>query len=195
MTEGYNDAFIEKYIGQDNILAYKKTELYQEYYANIINNEEMLPAVIDVVKNDFIDRDKIDEIYSQIHLLGIYERFAVLIIGVSAKITKIYYYGGWSWYFTNIKSKRKSYNFNSESLSNIKDKDYNIPYEEVFLSGFKAFEELFYVEHNEVFNSIELNQIETTIDNLNNVINNFNYELKKILDEIKNKVPNNPYMT
>lgn len=189
MTEGYNDEFIEKYIGQDNILAYKKTELYQGYYAEIIKNEEMLPAVIDVVKNDFIDRDKIDEIYSQIHLLGLYERFAVLLVGVSAKITKIYCYGGWSWHFTNLKSKRKRSNFNSETLSHIKDKDYNIPFEEVFLSGFKAYEELLHIEHNEEFNSTELNQLETTIENLNTAIANLDNAWKKILDEMKNTNP------
>ena len=189
MTEGYNDAFIEKYIGHENILAYKKTELYQGYYADIIKNEEMLPAVVDVVKNDFIDRDKIDEIYSQIHLLGIYERFAVLLVGISAKITKIYCYGGWSWYFTNIKSKRKSYNFSSKSLSQIKDKDYNIPFEEVFLSGFKAYEEILYLEHNEEFNSSELNQLKTTIDNLNTAIENLNNALNEIIDEKKNTSP------
>lgn len=174
MTEGYSDAFIDKYIGQDNINAYQQTELYKEYYADIIKEEEMLPSVLDVVKDDYIDRNKIQEIYTQIHLLGIIDMIAVAIVEISEKTSKVYCYGGWNWYFTNTKSKRISSNVNSEDFEVFKDNEkYNVTYEEVFLSGFEVSKENFYIEHNEEFDLMEIEKIRTLVVYFNTITEYF----------------------
>lgn len=179
MTEAYGDSFVEKYIGEDNIAAYKKTDLYQQYFNAIIKGEEMCPSVLNVVKDDYIDRSKIEEIYSQIHLLGIYEKIAVAFVELTEKISNIYIYGGLTWYFTDIESKRRSTGHNSNDFKNIKDKKYNISFQEVFLSGLEVCGELFYLEHNEKFNSSEINQ-------LNSIVENFNTSYQQLKDEVQN---------
>ena len=168
MTEGYSDAFIDKYIGQDNIIAYKQTDLYKELYDAIIKGEEMLPSVLDIVKNDYIDRSKIHEISSQVHLLEIIDIIAVALVEISEKISKIYCYGAWNWYFTNTQSKRISSNINSENFEIFNgSKKYNITYEEVFMSGMEISKENFYIEHNEKFNLKEIEKISVLVKYFN----------------------------
>lgn len=174
MTEGYSEAFIEKYIGEENIAAYKQTEIYKNHYEAIIKEEEMLPSVLDVVKDDYIDRNKIHEIQTQIHLLNIIDIIAVAIVEVTEKISKIYCYGGWSWYFTNTQTKRKSSNINSEDFEIFKDTEkYNIVYEEVFMSGIKISEDNFYIEHNEELDFKEIEKISALVKFFNIMTEHF----------------------
>lgn len=174
MTEGYSDAFIEKYIGNENIIAYKQTEIYKDHYEAIIKEEEMLPSVLSVVKDDYIDRSKIQEIQTQIHLLGIIDIIAVAIVEVSDKISKVYCYGGWSWYFTNTQTKRISSNINSEDFEIFKDSEkYNVVYEEVFMSGIKISEENFYIEHNEELDLKEIEKISALVKFFNTMTEHF----------------------
>lgn len=174
MTEGYSEEFIEKYIGNENIIAYKQTEIYKFHYEAIIKEEEMLPSVLDVVKDDYIDRDKIQEIQTQIHLLGTIDIIAIAIVEVSEKISKVYCYGGWNWYFTNTQTKRKSSNINSQDFEIFKDSDkYNVLYEEVFMSGIKISEENFYIEHNEELDSKEIEEISALVNFFNIMTEHF----------------------
>lgn len=170
MTEGYSEAFIEKYIGEENIAAYKQTEIYKNHYEAIIKEEEMLPSVLDVVKDDYIDRNKIHEIQTQIHLLSLVDIIAVAIVEVSEKISKIYCYGCWNWYFTNNQSNRLSSNIDSDDFEIFKGNEkYNVTYEEVFLSGFEISKENFYVEHNEKFDEKEIEVIKALVKYFNSL--------------------------
>lgn len=167
MTEGYSDVFIEKYIGIDHIEAYKKTDLYKSHYDTIITEDEMLPSVVDVVKHDYIDRTKIDEIISQKHLLSNHDLVAVSLISYSEKIAKVYCIGGFHWYLTNNQTKRKKTAWSSEDFTIFKNANvkYNLNYDEAFLSYISVSEEDYYIEHNEEFteNEIaELDKISTT---------------------------------
>lgn len=148
MSEAYREGFIEKYIGTENIEDYKKTELYKSHYDYFMTEEEMLPAVVDVVKSQYVDRFKISEITSQNHLLSQHDRIAVTLFLFSEKIVKIYCLGGFLWYFTNADSKRTRTSWSSEDLKISNDK-MNIPYDEVFLSHIKIEKEDYYIEHNE----------------------------------------------
>ena len=179
MTEGYSDEFIEKYIGNENISAYKLTDMYKGIYETIIKEEEMLPSVLDVVKDDFIDRNNIKEIYSQFHILSPFEKIAVTLVGISEKISNIFFYKGLSWYSTNTKSKKISSGFHSKDLTIIKDKEFNVGYDEVFLSRFEVYSEMFHIEHNEKFDPIEISQINLMIDK-------FNKEYQQLQDNIQN---------
>lgn len=102
MTEGYSNEFIVNYIGLEHINSYKQTELYKAHFDSIICQEEMLPSVLDIVKHDYVDMTKIDEIFSQKHLLGQHDLVAVALFAYSEKIVKVYCIGGFHYYFTNI---------------------------------------------------------------------------------------------
>jgi hypothetical protein len=178
LTRGFSDDFISNYIGVENIMAYKQTGMYQGHYDSIMKEEEMLPSVLDIIKHEYIDKSKIDEILSQKHLLGQHDLIALELVIFSEKIVKVYCIGGFKWYFTNNTSNRISSSFHSIVLSDLKEqKDkFNSKYDEVFLSYLIANDEVFlsyliandedyFIEHNEEFiekEILELKKISTT---------------------------------
>lgn len=157
LTEGYTEDFVKKYIGMKHIKEYKKTDLYIDHYETFIKLEEMLPAVVDLVKYEYIDRNKIDEILSQKHLLSAKEAITVVLVLFSEKIAKVYC--GLSWYHTNIDSKRSKKSWSSDDFTTEKVKQ-NTPYDEVFLTHFNIGSEDYFVEHNEKFDKTELTNIQ-----------------------------------
>jgi len=69
MTKGYSNEFVEKYIGNEHIENYKSTQLFKLHYDYIIQDEAKKYYTSDVVKNQYIDKTKIQEILTQKHLL------------------------------------------------------------------------------------------------------------------------------
>lgn len=159
MTESYSDSFLEKYIGQNHINAYKETDLYKSHYECFIQNEEMSPAVTDLVKNDFVDRTKIDEIIKQKHLLGAHELVALALFSFSKKIAKIYCIGGFHFYFSDTKSVRSRLGWSSKDFKVFENnpQKFNKKYDEAYLSYFSKWEEEYFIEHNEEFSEDEIN--------------------------------------
>lgn len=150
MTESFTSEFIQKYIGQRNIELYKQTNLYQGYYNDIIKNEEIIPPVLSLVKDDFIDRTACEEILTQKHLLNKNDIVAITMTMLLQNLTKIYCIGGFHWYFTSTESVRKNQSYNSEDFDKFKNNTpiYNSNYYEVFLSAIKIGDEEYYLEHN-----------------------------------------------
>lgn len=55
MTEPYTSEFVDEYIGQQVIAAYKKTNMYQDTYDSFIVEEKKNEATFNVVKHQYID--------------------------------------------------------------------------------------------------------------------------------------------
>ncbi|PWW02505.1 hypothetical protein DFQ01_109130 [Paenibacillus cellulosilyticus] len=169
LTEPYTEEFVVKYIGSENIEAYKRTELYSTIHQAIMKETKMLPAVVDVVKNHYVDREIANEILSQSDLLGYMDMFVVLAFGLSNKIAIIYAYDGMRSYFSNIKTVRQHIGYNSLTFKEIKrsNKHYNVMFEEAFLSYINANGEDLYLEHNEPFDEEEYSYIVKMLTDLN----------------------------
>ncbi len=163
MTEVYPEKFIEVYIGAKHIENYKKTDIYNEYYKSLITKEKMLPCTTKLVKNQYIDRNKIDKIVSQSHLLSRTDIIAVSISSLSEKVTTIYVDLGLLFYFTNIESVREDSGFSSEDFMEIKELNFNIntKYGKAYLSYIKVGEEDYYIEHNKKFSQKEYDALKT----------------------------------
>ncbi len=162
MTRGYDDDFIENYIGKENIEQYKKTDFYQSFYEQIIQNEAKNEYVTNVVKHQFIDKTKIDIILKQKHLLSKNDLVAVILCAFSEKVSKIYCIGGLQMYFSSTKSKRKSMSLNSLDFKKFEENEnnYNLTYDEVFISTIKLYDEIYFIEHNTEFDTNEINELE-----------------------------------
>lgn len=118
----------------------------------------MFPSVVYLVKDQYINRKKIDEILRQKHLLSETDIIAVLLAKFSDKISKIYCNGGLFWYHTDVHTKRKKHDLNGKDFTPEKFKinQYNVPYDEVFLSYIKVNGEDYYIEHNLEFSKEEI---------------------------------------
>jgi len=183
MTGAFNEDFVAKYIGEQHIASYKKTELYKGNYDHFIKQEEMLPSVVDVVKNDYISRDRIEEIISQVHLLSYHERGAVAIVHINPKVAKVYCINGWHTYLTELRSKRTLMKWGSDDFEFAKQgKDlFNKPYDEAFLSAIKLWNEFFYLEHNEILTPDEIAQLHLLEETTNEQYLNFEKEINEVV--------------
>lgn len=158
MTRGYSEDFINEYIGNKNIENYKKTKIFKEFYDDIIKREKKLHSVAKVAKDQYINKEKIPEILTQAHLLSFHDRVAVFFADISSKVSKIYCFGGLMPYFTNTKTIRNDMSWSSEVFNNFEKNEihHNLPYDEAFITLQKVQDEIFFIEHNELFTQEEL---------------------------------------
>jgi hypothetical protein len=161
LTLAYSEEFIEKYIGNEYIENYKKTQMYINHYEDIMKEEEKLPCVVDVVETQYIDKNKINIILSQKHLLSKTNIIAVLIADFSEKVAKIHCHNGLLSYFTSTKTVRKSFKFSSRDLQKVKKSNsyINRKYDEAYLTYIKIYEEDYFIEHNEKFSHNEIQEL------------------------------------
>ncbi len=161
LTEPYGEAFAEEYIGEETLGAYRNTNLFLEAYNFFIGQEKKTEAVFNIVKYQYIDTGKMDEIFQQFCLLSRDDIISVLLVHASAKVTKVYCDGGLPIYHTERKTNRVA-----ESWSNLDFKKFadaedkiNQPYDEALISVFALDGKLYYAEHNEPLEEEEVGQI------------------------------------
>lgn len=174
MTEAYKNEFVEKYITNETLKDYKKTEMYINHYNGHITEEKKNYAVFDIMKHQVIDTTKRKEILSQIHLLDNTNKIATYIALISKKVVKIYTYGGLQMYFTDRKTNRKALSWDGMEFKQFEESNekFNQNYDEVFISVFTYNigdnkQESFFVEHNECLNDYDINLIkELSVDKI-----------------------------
>jgi len=162
MTRGYDDEFIQEYIGKKNIESYKETEVYKNHFDSIIAEEPKNIFATNVVKDQFINKEKINEILVQKHLLGQHDLVAVILCGFSEKVAKIHCIGGMHMYFSSTKSKRKSWNYNGLDFKRFKESEhnFNLEYDEAFITTINLYNHLYFIEHNNRFIKSEIDELE-----------------------------------
>ena len=161
MTEPYSDEFVKKYIGEETVEQYKKTDMYTGLYESFINDEKKNEAAFDVMKHQYIDSKRFDEISSQFHLLSKGDAICVLLVEACVKVVKVYRYNGFLMYFTDRKTNRKATSWSGADFKKFAeaDKRMNQAYDEAFISVFIFGEEHYYIEHNEVLVRDEIDTI------------------------------------
>ena len=110
------------------------------------------------MKHQYIDTKKIDEIYSQLHLLKREDIVAVLLAASSLKVVKIYACDGMLMYFTDRTSKRKKLSWSGADFKGFCESKnlMNQAYDEAYISVFQFLDINFFVEHNEILNNEDL---------------------------------------
>lgn len=159
LTEPYTQDFLDRYIDKKYIEDYKNTELYKGYFSYFNSLEKQSLVISNIIKENYVDISKYDEILKQFHLLSSQEQIIVKIFKISDKISDIYLNGMPISYSSNTKSNRKEFNYNSEEFEGFKNK-INSKYDNVYMSVFTIKDDDYYLEHNEVLNSSEIKNIE-----------------------------------
>lgn len=164
ITEPYSEEFVDKYIGKDNLEAFKTTKIYKDFCASLGDNEKQNEAVFHLIHEQYYNRNKMDDYMAQLHLCSFVDRIAMCIFTISNKISQIFV-DGIHWYFSEIKSNNKNRGITlgssyydelfSKSVSN-----YNLPYYNVYLSRCFINKDYTYFEHNEVLSEAEIKCID-----------------------------------
>ena len=161
MTEPYTSEFVDEYIGQQVIAAYKKTNMYQDTYDSFIVEEKKNEATFNVVKHQYIDTRRIDEILPQLHLMTTSDIICTLIASASDKVIKIYALAGLSMYFTDKHTNRKSMSWAGADFKRFAEAENktNQSYDEAYISVFQFENGNYFVEHNELLESSDCESI------------------------------------
>lgn len=164
ITAPYGQSFINKYLDENVIAAYKQTDIFKGYYEELSTYEKQNDAVYDLIHWQLIERKHIDEYEKQAHLLSIHDKLALILVFISQKVSNCYLMDGFLWYYTETKSLR---NNSSTTLGNsyyenlfTEKLNYNLPFDNVFISRCRAFGETHYFEHNEPLSEQEITLIE-----------------------------------
>lgn len=172
ITEAYESEFVEKYITNQTLEDYKKTDIYINHYNRHITEEKKNYPVFNIMKYQVIETTKRKDILSQIHLLDNVDKIATYIALISEKVIKVYTYGGFQMYFTDRKTNRKAFSWDGMEFKQFEENNdkFNQNYDEVFISVFSYDignnkQESFFVEHNERLSDYDINLIrELSVD-------------------------------
>lgn len=158
ITEGFNEDFLDFYIGKKNCNKLKQTQLYQNLFKEIIKTDPKNEFTTYVVKDRFIDKKHIKEILDQSNLLSNHEFISVLISSLSEKISIVYAGGIFNMFFSSTQSNRINLTWDSNVFDEIKDKaqNYNLNFDNVFISKVQILEEVYFFEHNEKLENYEM---------------------------------------
>ena len=161
LTNPYSQEFIEKYIGEDTVQAYKTTQLYQIQYQWFMNHERQSESVNYVLKDQYIDTMHIGELLAQSHLLDDTSLGAVELCAQSEKVCKVYTQDGWFNFWTDRSSVRKKMNWNGlEFMAYSKNSvAWNMPYDEAYLSYVDLRGIRLLMEHNTPFSDEEIRSL------------------------------------
>ncbi len=161
MTEPYSADFVEEYIGNNTIEAYKTTDLYVGTYEYFIKDEKKSEPVFNVVKNQYIDSREMDSLLSQLHLMTIDDAICTLIVYACDKIVKLYTCQGLLTYFTEKNTNRKELSWSTAEFKKFSDEDdkINQPFGEAYISVFIFNSSYYYAEHNDLLVNEDLARI------------------------------------
>lgn len=161
MTDPYNEEFVKKYIGVSTIEQYKRTELYVGTYDSFSSEEKKNEATFNVMKHQYIDSSRLDEIFAQLHLLPKDDIISVLLISSCKKAVKIYGSHGLRMYFTDRNTNRKAMSWSGLDFKCFSEAEnlVNQPYDEAYISVFRFDDTPYFVEHNELLTVDEIGQM------------------------------------
>lgn len=166
MTDPYSKQFVEKYIGELTIEQYKSTDLFMTTYESFLNDEKKNEATFNVMKHQYIDSMRFDEIFKQLYLLSKDDIVCVLLVAASKKVVKVYCYNGLAMYFTDRKTNRLAMSWSGIEFKNFAESEIliNQVYDEAFISVFHFDNSNYFVEHNELLSEEEIKQIVDSVE-------------------------------
>lgn len=179
LTDPYNEAFVRKYIGESLIEQYKQTDIYKSTYNSFLTREKKTEAVFDVMKHQYIDTNKLDKIFKQLHLLSKDDIICVLLVFACVKVVKVYCTESIFMYFTDRKTNRTTMSWSGMDFKRFAEAESSVnqPYDEAYVSVLRFDGTPYFVEHNDPLITEEVGQMVgfvadalSKID-LNNIIN------------------------
>ncbi|MCM1296070.1 MAG: hypothetical protein NC311_11060 [Muribaculaceae bacterium] len=161
MTEPYSEDFVNEYIGAEILKEYKSTDYYSSTRQLFESEEKKNEAIFSIIKHQYIDTKKFNDIFKQFHLLPMYDAISTLIVYICSKVTKVYTCDGLMMYFTDRNTNRTKMSWDSRDFKNFQNaqEKINQQYDEVFISVFKFKNDYYFVEHNELLENEDIAKI------------------------------------
>ena len=174
MTEPIPVDVFEEILSIDILGKIKETEYYKEVKKYFLNQEKLNEATYGVIREQFFDVQRLNEIEKQSHLLNIVENLIlhILLAGINASYFYPKNYDVFG-YITSYKAKKHldSWSFSQfdKYLSNPGKQ--NISWNDMYISIFPLFDSYLIIQHNEPFSDKEIRVIKANVDSVNQQYN------------------------
>ena len=186
MTEPIDTTFFENILGLSDIVSkIKSSNYYKDFVSYFEEKEEMLPVRYSVIREQFWNIDKLNEIENQFHMLSTDEKFMFNILKSGIKASLFYYAGGLGWYSTSNMSNLKEFSVNTIDFQNYAKsrESFNQKRKNVYISVIKQSKDDFlFIEHNMPFNKDEINKLLELEKKHLEYLEKCEYEMDKILN-------------
>ena len=188
ITEPYSQEFVEKYIGKENIEAFKTTTIYKDFCESLRENEKQNEAVFYLIHYQYFNRKHFDDYMSQLHLCSFIDRVAMWLFVISDKISQVFVDGIFM-YDSDVQSNRRNHKITIgysyyEDFFHDPKKDFNQRYDNVFLSRCLINGKYTYFEHNEELMEYEIENVRCATTKLSDLASQLEKELSSLISNI-----------
>ena len=187
VTEPYSEHFVQKYIGEEHISAYKNTNIYKEYKKSIMSCEKQNEAIFNIIHFQYINREALNDINEQINLLTLSDRMALAFILISDNITLVYI--DEIFLYTSNTTRKDScisygYPYCNEFFEG--KNDFNAPLANgAYLSRIKGNKKFTFIESNIPLNEIEIEIVKKRSEQFKEVTQKIDKEIEELIEIIK----------
>ena len=165
MTEAIPLYVFEEYLSIDIIEKIKNTSHYSSLKEYFLSLEELKHATYAVLRYDYFDVNKLDEIESQIKQLNLSETLMFCILKTGIKATHFYWDNSVMGYSTSFEPTVHLSSYSSNQFDNyLKSETPNYPWHGMYITGFKALDSHLIVQHNTPLSDEEITAIKALVD-------------------------------
>ncbi len=183
MTEPIPIYVFEEYLSMDIVEKIKTTTHYMSLKEYFLGLEKLNEATYGVIRYDYFNIEKLDEIEQQIKQLDLSETLMFCILKAGIRATHFYWDNSILGYSTSYEPKvhLRGYSSNQfdDYLNNSREPNYL--WQGMYISGFKALDSYLIVQHDDTLLDDEIEAIKTVVD-----IANQRYQSE--LDALKSKL-------
>lgn len=151
-----------------------KTKFYNEFISFFLEKEKLEDGTYKVVRYQFFDVSKLEDIERQKHLLNIKEILCLYILKSGVQISHFYFQDDLFGYITSIKPAHSTheYSLNQFDKYTIGNGSKNIEWNKMYISVYKFINTYVILQHNEKLDNNILKYIQDIVNNVNKEFDN-----------------------
>ena len=186
MTEAIPINVFEEYLSIDIIERIKNTDYYSSLREHFLSLEELNHATYAVLRYDYFDVDRLDEIESQIKQLNLSQALMFCILKSGIQATHFYWDNSIFGYSTSYEPSVNLREYRSDQFNDyLKNLTSNYKWNGMYISGFKALDSYLIVQHNDPLTEDEITTIKFLIDVSDERFQSEMNSWNKLIDELK----------
>ena len=169
MTEPIPVGVLKELMGESVVDRIKTANFYKDFSSYFLTQDKMNDTTYNVVRYQYFDVDKLDEIEKQRHLLNVYQQLCLCILENQLQISHFYFKDDFLGYSTSILPSHELSEYRSDQfdLYTVGDGAGNILWKGMYLSVFKVFDTYIILQHNEELSKSGLALVQQVIGDLN----------------------------
>lgn len=184
MTEAIPLNVFEEYLSIDIIERIKSTDYYSSLREYFLSLEELNHATYAVLRYDYFDVNRLDEIESQIQQLNLSQALMFCILKSGIRATHFYWENSLLGYSTSFEPSNHLREYRSDQFDDyLKNLTPNYEWNGMYISGFKALDSHLIVQHNDPLTENEITTIKFLVDVSNERYQSELDRLSKLFDE------------